>query len=50
MDPRILSLIADFQQWRGDPYRLAMLIIELQREIDREKLTAAGFADAVEVI
>lgn len=50
MDPRILDLIADFHSWRGDTYRLAMLIVEAQKEIDREKLTAAGFADAVEVI
>lgn len=50
MDPRILALIADSKQWRGDTYRLAMLIVEAQREVDRERLAAAGFADAVEVI
>lgn len=50
MDPRILALIADFPLWRGDTYRLAMLIVEAQKEIDRERLTAAGFVDAVEVI
>lgn len=50
MDKRILDLIADFPQWKGDSYRLAALVSELQKEIDREKLIAAGMPDAVEVI
>lgn len=50
MDPRILTLIGNFQLWKGDTYRLAMLIVEAQKEVDREALTAAGFAEAAEVI
>lgn len=50
MDKRILDLIADFQQWKGDSYRLATLIVELQKEIDREKLIAAEMPDAAEVL
>lgn len=50
MDKRILALISDFAQWRGDTYRLAVLIVEMQKEIEREKLVAAGFPEAAEVI
>lgn len=50
MNKCILDLIADFSQWRGDTYRLANLLIEMQKEIDRQKLIAAGFAEAAEVI
>ncbi len=50
MDKRILDLIADFRQWKGDTYRLATLIVELQKEIDREKIAAAGYPEAAEVI
>lgn len=48
MDRRILDLINDFSQWKGDTFRLAMLISELQKEIDREKI--AAFPEAVELI
>lgn len=41
MDKRILELVADFSQWKGDSYRLAVLVAEAQKEIDREKLIAA---------
>ncbi len=50
MDKRILELIANFSQWKGDSYRLAMLIVDVQRSIDKDALIAAGFADAAEVI
>jgi len=50
MDKRILELIADFALWRGDTYRLAMLIAEAQKEIDRETLVAAGFHEASEIL
>lgn len=50
MDKRILELIADFPQWKGDSYRLAALVSEQQREIDREKLVAAEMPEAAEVI
>jgi hypothetical protein len=48
MDRRILDLVNDFSQWKGDTFRLASLISELQKEIDREKI--AAFPEAVELI
>lgn len=50
MDKRILDLINDFSQWKGNSYTLANLIVELQKELDREKLIAAGLPEAAEVI
>ncbi len=45
-----MALIADFPAWRGDTYRLAMLIVEAQKNVDREALISAGMPDAAEVI
>lgn len=50
MDKRILELVADFNQWKGDSYKLAALVAEKQKEIDREKLISAEFETAAEVI
>lgn len=50
MDKRILDLVSDFGQWKGDSYKLAALVAEQQKEIDREKLVAAGHDTAAEVI
>jgi len=50
VDKRILALIANFSAWKGDTYRLASLISEMQKEIDREKLIAAEFPEAAELI
>lgn len=50
MDKRILALIADFAQWKGDTYRLATLVAELQKEIDREKLVQANMPEAAEIL
>lgn len=50
MDKRILELIADFSRWRGDTYKLAAQIVELQKEIDREKLIAADMTEAADLI
>jgi len=50
MDKRILDLVNDFSQWKGNSYTLANLVIELQKDIDREKLIAAGLTEAAEVI
>ena len=44
------ELIADFSQWKGDTYRLASLVAEMQKDIDREKLVAADSPEAAEVI
>ena len=50
MDKRILDLIADFAQWKGDSYRLSVLVAELQKEITREKLIAEGYEEAAGVV
>ncbi len=44
MDKRILDLVNDFAQWRGNPFTLAALVADLQKQIDREKLEAAGLS------
>ncbi len=48
MDKRILELIANFAAWKGDTYRLASMISELQKDIDREKLI--DWPEAAELI
>lgn len=50
MDRRILDLVGNFSAWKGDTYRLAALIAEQQKEIDAEKLEAAGQTDAAAVV
>lgn len=50
MDRRILDLIADYQQWNGNLYKLAALIAELQREMTRENLASLGHAEAAESV
>lgn len=50
MDKRILELVADFEQWKGDSYRLAILVGELQKQITKEKLIELGYVEAAEVI
>lgn len=50
MDKRILELIADFHRWRGDTYKLAAQIVELQKEIDRDTLVNAGFSEQADLI
>jgi len=37
MDKRILEIVNDFTQWRGNTFTLASLISEKQREIDIEE-------------
>jgi hypothetical protein len=50
VDKSILEIIADFSQWKGDSYRLAALIVEQQKELDRARVEAAGFPEAAEAI
>jgi hypothetical protein len=50
MDKGILDLINNYPAWKGDVYRLAALIVEEQKEIDRAKLIEAGYEDAAQVI
>jgi hypothetical protein len=50
MDKRILQIVEDLAQWKGNAFTLAALVAEKQREIDREKVEAAGYPEAAEVI
>lgn len=50
MDKSIIEIVNDFAQWRGDSFRLANLIVEAQKELDRAKLVAAGMPEAAAVI
>lgn len=50
MDKRILDLVKDADQWKGDPYKLAALVADLQRQLDRDILIAAGHEVAAEVL
>lgn len=50
MDKRILDIINDFTQWKGDSFRLAVLVTEEQKQIDAEKLETAEMPEAAEVV
>lgn len=50
MDRQILELVKDFEQWQGNTFTLANLIVEAQKELDRQKLTDAGFPEAAELL
>ena len=50
MDKRILDIVNDFSQWKGNAFTLANLITEAQKELDREKLVAAGMPEAAEIV
>ena len=49
MDKLILEIIADFPAWKGDTYRLASLIVETQKELDRAAVAAIS-PEAAEAI
>lgn len=40
MDKRIIEVIQDFSQWRGDVYKLVSAAIEIQKTICAEELAA----------
>ncbi len=50
MDKRILDIVKDAEQWKGDPYKLAALVADLQRQVDREALVAAWHELAAEAL
>lgn len=50
MGKEILDIINDFSQWKGNTFALAGLLIEKQKELDRQKLLEAGYPEASEVI
>jgi len=37
MDKRIIELVNDFAQWRGNPFTLAALVADIQRQICEEE-------------
>lgn len=49
MDKRLIDVVANFQQWKGDTYRLAALVAEEQKQITAEKLDAAEMLAADEI-
>lgn len=50
MDKQILDLVNDFAQWKGNPFTLAALVADKQKQIDREALIAAGHEAAAGAI
>lgn len=50
MEKRILDVVSDFSQWKGDTYRLAAIVSSLQKEIDAEKLEVAEMPDAAALV
>lgn len=46
----ILELIENFPLWKGDVYRLAVLVAEAQKEAIKTKLEDAGHAEAAGLI
>ena len=50
MDKSILDIVNDLAQWKGDGYKLAALVAEQQKQLDRDKLIAAGLEASAEVL
>lgn len=50
MEKTIIDLVADFSQWKGDMYRLAALVAAAQKEKIADKLEAAGYPEAAELV
>ena len=46
----IISLIENFPMWKGDVYRLAVLVSEGSKEAIKTKLETAGHTEAAELI
>lgn len=49
MDKQILDIVKDFSLWNGNSFTLAQIVSAKQKELDKEALITAGFADAAEV-
>jgi hypothetical protein len=50
MDKRILEIVNDLSQWKGNAYTLAALVAEKQKEISREVLAASATPEAADLI
>jgi len=46
----IIALIENFHLWKGDVYRLAVLVSEGSKEAIKTKLETAGHTEAAELI
>ncbi len=42
MGKRILDIVNDFAQWRGNPFTLAALVADVQRQICAEEAAASA--------
>lgn len=47
---RLLEMVQDFNQWRGDVYRLAVYVAAEQRETDATRVENAGHPELAEQI
>lgn len=45
MDKRILDIVNDFSSWRGNPFTLAALVEDAQKQIDIEAAAAESPPD-----
>lgn len=50
MGKALLDVVNDFASWRGNPFTLAKLIAEKQKELIREKSIAEGMPEAAEKV
>lgn len=50
MDKEILAIINDFNLWKGNTFTLAVLVVEKQKELVKERLIEAGHVEAAEVV
>lgn len=50
MEKAILDLVNDFAQWRGNPFTLAQLVAEKQKELTRDKLNSENMPEAAEKV
>lgn len=50
MDKSLLAIVNNIALWKGNAFTLAALIAAAQKEIDRDKLIAAGLVEAAEAL
>jgi hypothetical protein len=50
MEKSILDIVNTFSLWKGNSYTLANLIVERQKELDKEALVARGYTEAAEAL
>lgn len=50
MEKAILELVNDFSIWRGNPFTLASMVAELQKDTIKQKLIDAGETTAADLV